>query len=83
MAKKLEAQEAAIPSFTAAMQELEAILRRIESEEVDIDQLGVELARAAELVELARAKIRRAEVEVTQIVQRLESPLAAPPEEKD
>jgi len=65
------------------MQELEAILRRIESEEVDIDQLGVELARAAELVELARAKIRRAEVEVTQIVQRLESPLAAPPEEKD
>lgn len=74
MAKKHEAAEAAELSFTAAMQELEAILRRIESEEVDIDRLGAELGRATELVELCRAKIRRAEAEVTQIVARLESP---------
>ncbi|HXU44168.1 MAG TPA: exodeoxyribonuclease VII small subunit [Thermoanaerobaculia bacterium] len=65
-----EGQEA--PSFRAAMDELEAILERIESEEIDVDELAAELRRATELLELCRAKIRKAEVEVTQIVQNLE-----------
>ena len=60
--------------FSEAMQELEAILGRIESEEVDIDQLAEELSRAAELLELCRSRIRKAEVEVSQIVQSLETP---------
>jgi exodeoxyribonuclease VII small subunit len=60
------------PAFAEAMAELEAILRRIESEDTDVDALATELRRAAQLLELCRAKIRRAEVEVTQIVQRLE-----------
>jgi len=60
------------PGFSEAMAELEAILERIESEEVDVDRLAKELQRAAELLELCRGKIRRAEVEVTQIVQALE-----------
>lgn len=59
-------------SFRAAIEELETILRRIESEEVDIDRLAAEVARATELVELCRTKLRRAEVQVTQIVQSLE-----------
>lgn len=60
--------------FGAAMQELEGILRRVEGEEIDIDELADELKRAAELLELCRTKIRRAEVEVSQIVQTLEAP---------
>ncbi len=64
-------------SFSAAMQELEGILGRIESEEVDIDQLAEELGRAAELLELCRGRIRKAEVEVSQIVQSLETPAPA------
>jgi len=60
-------------SFGEAMEELEAILRRIESEETDIDALAEELQRAARLLELCRGKIRKAEVEVTQIVQQLEA----------
>jgi exodeoxyribonuclease VII small subunit len=60
------------PAFSAAMGELEEILERIEGEEIDIDRLAEELRRAAELLDLCRAKIRRAEVEVTQIVQSLE-----------
>lgn len=60
------------PSFSEAMRELEVILERIEGEEVDIDRLAAELRRAAELLEICRAKIRKAEVEVTQIVQGLE-----------
>ena len=62
------------PSFSAALEELEAILRRIEAEETDIDHLAEELRRASVLLEVCRGKVRRAEVEVTQIVQRLEDP---------
>jgi exodeoxyribonuclease VII small subunit len=60
------------PSFRASMDELESILERIEGEEIDIDRLGEELRRATYLLELCRGKIRKAEVEVTQIVQSLE-----------
>lgn len=60
------------PSFRQAIDELEEILARIEGEETDIDQLGEELRRAAQLLDLCRGKIRKAEVEVTQIVQSLE-----------
>lgn len=60
------------PSFTEAMEELEGVLRRIEGDEIDIDQLGRELGRAAELLEICRGKIRRAEVEVQQIVETIE-----------
>lgn len=58
--------------FGEALEELEAILRRVEEEEIDIDSLAEELRRAAELLEVCRGKIRKAEVEVTQIVQSLE-----------
>ena len=63
---------AAEPSFREAMDELEGILERIEGEEIDIDRLAEELRRAAQLLDLCRGKIRKAEVEVTQIVQSLE-----------
>ena len=73
-----EPQNAAQPeealSFRAAMDELEGILERIEGEEIDIDRLAEELRRAAVLLDLCRGKIRKAEVEVTQIVQSLEGP---------
>lgn len=58
--------------FNEAMEELEEILKSIESEEVDVDQLASGLQRAAQLLEVCRSKIRKAEVEVRQIVQRLE-----------
>ena len=58
--------------FGAAMAELEEILRRIEGEEVDIDELAEELRNASRLLELCRSKIRKAELEVTQIVQSID-----------
>ena len=67
--------------FSVALAELESILERIDSDEVDIDELADELGKAASLLEICRSKIRRAEVEVSQIVQRLEAS-DAPPEEK-
>ncbi len=59
-------------SFSQALEQLEEILHRIEGEEIDIDQLAAELRRGATLLDLCRSKIRKAEVEVTQIVQSLE-----------
>ena len=64
-------QEEPALGFRQAMEELEGILERIEGEEIDIDQLAQELRRAAQLLDLCRSKIRKAEVEVTQIVQSL------------
>ena len=61
-------------AFGEALEELEEILRRVEGEEIDVDSLAEELRRAAQLLEVCRGKIRRAEVEVTQIVQSLEEP---------
>jgi exodeoxyribonuclease VII small subunit len=66
------AEPTAEPGFTAAMRELESILHRIEGDELDIDRLAEELKRATALLELCRGKIRRAELEVTEIVQKLE-----------
>lgn len=57
--------------FGEAIEQLEGILRRVEAEEIDIDQLAEELRKASELLEICRGKIRKAEVEVTQIVQAL------------
>lgn len=72
--KATEATPAEAPTFSAALTELEEILGRLENEEIDIDALATELHRGTELLDLCRSKIRKAEVEVTQIVQRLEEP---------
>ena len=58
--------------FGEAIEELESILRRVESEEIDIDDLAEELKNAAQLLDICRSKIRQAELEVTQIVQALD-----------
>lgn len=58
-------------SFGEALERLEEILQRIESDEIDIDELATELRSGAELLELCRGKIRKAEVEVSQVVQSL------------
>ncbi len=60
------------PSFSGAMRELESILERVDSDDVDIDRLATELRRASELLELCRGKIRKADIEVNQIVKQLE-----------
>jgi exodeoxyribonuclease VII small subunit len=69
--------------FGEAIEELESILSQVEAEEIDIDELADQLKVAAELLELCRSKIRRAEVEVTQIVQALEEAEAEAEQEED
>ena len=69
--------------FGEAIEELEGILSQVEAEEIDIDELAERLEKAAELLELCRSKIRRAEVEVTQIVQALQEAELEADEEED
>ncbi len=59
------------PTFSEAIRGLEAILQRVASETTDIDRLADELQRATELLEICRGKIKKAEVEVSQIVQKM------------
>lgn len=59
------------PTFSESLEEIEAIVERIEAEDVDIDRLADELQRAAGLLEVCRAKIRKAELEVKHIVEKL------------
>ncbi len=75
--KDKEQEELALPeevAFGAAVNELEEILRRIEGEEIDLDRLAAELKRATALLEVCRGKVRRAEIEVQQIVDTISEP---------
>lgn len=58
--------------FSTALEQLEEILRGIEDDETDVDRLAEELRRATKLLEICRGKIRKAEVEVRQIVDQLD-----------
>ena len=72
MTKDNQDVDGAEPSFGEAMERIEHILDSIEGDEIDIDQLASRLDQAATLLELCRAKIRRAETEVEQVTKRFE-----------
>ena len=59
-------------TFQAAMEELESILRKLDSEEVNIDSLTVDLQRASELIEWCRSRLESTRVDVERIVADLE-----------
>ena len=65
--------DGAEPSFGEAMEQIETILDSIEGDEIDIDQLASRLDQAAGLLELCRAKIRRAESEVEEVSKRFDA----------
>ncbi len=58
--------------FNAAMEELTAIVQRIEEDQTDIDGLAAALHRASQLLEFCRGKIRKVDLEVSQIVEQLD-----------
>lgn len=56
------------PGYAAAMAELETILARLEDDQLDIDLLADQVARAAYLVGLCRERLDTAKLRVTEIV---------------
>ena len=70
-------KKAANMGFSEAVTEVEDILRRLESDEIDIDELTAEVRRSVELIAVCREKLDRAEVEVRDFVAGLRDDQAA------
>ncbi len=62
------------PGYAAAMAELEQILSDLERADLDVDQLGAKVTRAAELIRTCRDRISTARLEVERVVADLEPP---------
>ena len=56
------------PGFSDAMTQVEEILQRLENDEVEIDNLGEEVKKAVELVNLCRGQLKDTEMEVQKFV---------------
>ncbi len=54
-------------SFNQAVNEIEKILSNIESGELDVDRLSVEVKRASELIRQCQKKLRSTEDEINSI----------------
>lgn len=54
-------------SFSEAVVEIEDILKQIESGELDVDKLSVEVKRASELIRQCQKKLRTTEEEINNI----------------
>ena len=54
--------------YAAALAELESILAELERADVDVDVLGAQVKRAAELIAFCRDRISNARLHVEQIV---------------
>jgi exodeoxyribonuclease VII small subunit len=54
-------------SFNEAVIEIEDILRNIESGNLDVDKLSVEVKRASELIKQCQKKLRTTEEEINSI----------------
>lgn len=59
-------------SFNEAVKEIEDILRNIESGDLDVDKLSVEVKRASELIRQCQKKLRTTEEEINNIFKELE-----------
>jgi exodeoxyribonuclease VII small subunit len=54
--------------YNEAISEIEAILRQIESEELDVDDLSAKVKRAYFLLKLCKEKLHATEKDIEQIV---------------
>ncbi len=56
-------------SYKEAIAEIEAILKSLREEQNSIDTLSERVARATELIELCREKLRKAENDVNKVLE--------------
>jgi exodeoxyribonuclease VII small subunit len=60
------------PTYGEAMAEIEEILEKIESGELDVDELTDNVRRVANLLELCRKKLKTTEAEIQKVIEGLE-----------
>ena len=54
--------------YEAAFAELQSIVRRMENDELDIDQMSEQLKRAQDLIKLCKEKLTKAEEDIQKIL---------------
>jgi exodeoxyribonuclease VII small subunit len=57
------------PKYEEALAQLEAIVRKMEANELDIDQIAEQLKTAQRLIKLCRDKLTKTEEEIQQLQQ--------------
>jgi exodeoxyribonuclease VII small subunit len=59
-------------SYRKAIEEIELILKKIENQDLDVDDLSAKLKRVNELVRICKKKLHTAEKEVEKILGEME-----------
>ena len=54
--------------YEAALAELQSIVRKMENDELDIDQMSEQLTRAQELIKLCKDKLSKTDEEIKKIL---------------
>ena len=54
--------------YEAALAELQTIVRKMENDELDIDQMSEQLKRAQELIKLCKDKLTKTDEEIKKIL---------------
>ena len=83
MATKKAKKEAQPIRFSAAMDELQSILARLDAEDVDLDDLSELVERAAELIKICRQRILSTDMRVREIIEQLADDLSTEDSEDD
>lgn len=60
------------PSYQDAFEELQTIIRQLESGTTTVDELSVKIKRASELIKICKDKLHTTEMDVQQILKDLE-----------
>ena len=56
------------PKYEAAIAELQSIVRKMENDELDIDQMAEQLKRAQKLIKLCKDKLTKTDAEIKKIL---------------
>jgi len=59
--------------YGKSIKRLEEIIEKIESEEIDVDELSVSVKEAVTLIKTCKSKIEKAELEVKKVVDGFDS----------
>ena len=60
-------------SYTEALTELQFILTKLESQELDVDQLSEQVRRASELIKFCKNKLHDTEEEIGKILEDMDN----------
>ena len=72
MTDQIEISDAEELKYGEALEELDEILGAIEEDRFDLDELGVQVERAAKLIRLCRGKIDATELQIRSIIDELD-----------